>query len=393
MIISILFLFIPAIDSIDATTYTPKLVKSHEGISQFSKIPTHDLNSITIEIFNIGNGTANVANYLATDLKLTEENTFSTLDLFISKSNITSTTSLPTLIPPQESVFFTWTVDTNISDEGTYTGKIFLNDSNSEIIPIDVSMTYRVSPWDMLIFSFAGLFVAVAVGSSYEFYERRYKNKEKIAAKYGIVYSTMFEVVKDILTYLDNPKQRVPNDYWKAYQEWFQKNITDIENEIRTLSLSETSKAYVRFKKLIEEFRNHTAPKSLLMLIGKRKPVPYPMYAILYPHMTDLGLIDGESINLHVNNYSLSDKIKFLDDVLADGKTLEDRVTSSSKSKPTHKILYLIATGVVSSISALLVIDSFIGSYFLNALFAGLLGFGIYRSKDLIKLFAPEEKK
>jgi len=52
--------------------------------------------------------------------------------------------------------------------------------------------------------------------------------------------------------------------------------------------------------------------------------------------------------------------------------------------------LYFIATSVISSISALLVIDVFTGPYFMNALIAFALGFGIYRSKDFYKLFKNE---
>jgi len=388
--------FIPVIDSVDATTYKPKLIKSHEGITIISSIPTFEPKNMTIEILNVGNGTANFTNYLYTDFLLTDENTFSNLDSYILKSNIENKTAMPRFLDSQESTFFTWIVNSEINDEGTYIGKIFINGSNFEIIPIDVSVTYKVSPWDMLIYSFSGLVVAIAIGSSYEIYERRHKSKNVIDGNYLTVYKTIFEAIKTILVYVDEPKKSIVNDFWMSYHGWLQKSIKEIENEIRQLSLSEKSPGYTSFKNLISLFIENSAKEPRLADREQHEPLLYPMNDLIVEHMAKNNLENIDSINKHVNTFKKQDKIKFIDKLIGANidpnvSNYDDRLIQGSKStNPKHRILYFIATSVISSISALLVIDVFTGPYFMNALIAFALGFGIYRSKDFYKLFKNE---
>ena len=390
-------IFVAGLNNVEAEPI-PKLESSSEEITVIANIPTFESKTITLEIINTGNGTAHFTNYLYTDLFLAEENTFSNLDSVIPKSDIESVVSLPIFLKPQDSAVFTWAINSNIEDEGKYAGKIFINGSNFEIIPVKVNVIYKASPWDMLLFSFAGLVVAIAIGSSYEYYERKTKSKKTVENSYLTTFNTLFEIVKTIFTMIDQQKKSYANDYWMRYKAWLEKSILRVENEIRHLSLSEKSTGYMSFKEQVDLFVKNSIEKPTGDN-STREILSYPINAEVTKFLTKNKLDNVNSINEYIKNYDKMEKIRFIDKLISAEDNPEipnyiERIIQSSKTEnPKHKILYFIATSVVSSISALLIVDTFTGPYYLNALIAVALGFGIYRSKDFTKIFSSKEEK
>ena len=386
-------IFIVGFNTVDAKP-TPKLVSSSEEITVITNIPTFESKTMTLEIINTGNGTANFTNYIYTDLLLTEENTFSNLDSVIPKSNIESTVPLPKSLKPQDSALFTWIINSDIQDEGTYTGRIFINGSNFDIVPVKVNVTYTASPWNMLQFSFAGLVIAIIIGSTYEFYERKVKSKKNVESSYLSTFDTLFDTVDIIFRMVDQQKKTSAKNHWVRYKTWLEKSITTMEEEIQDLSLSKKSSGYTSFKQIVDLFAKNS--EKLEEEDSDRELLPYPMNSKMTKILKENNLDNVQLLNEYLKKYDKEKKIKFIDELLSaesnpDISNYIERVIQGSKNKnPKHKILYFFATSVVSSISALLVIDTFTGPYFLNALIAGALGFGIYRSKDFTKLFKSE---
>lgn len=398
----------------------PIIVKSHDEVSIMSYIPTTTYPIFELELRNFGNATGNIEGTYPTDLILKGESTFSILDPKIKSSMITEYENFPNTITTTNPEYMIWKINEIKTDEGTYTGKIFINGTNFKPTEIDVSISYVVSPWFILGLNFVGIGLALCIGKWLENKEQNDKKEKKISK----CYDTLMHISEHIL-WINKERFFVSEKCWKTMWRIAEEYVDKIEEEIKNLSLnpeSENVKWFEEFHKKIQE-EISCNPERYQNTNAIRLPNKKILSDIINNEFNKLksskidvadfdSIAEGFSTNFMENervlefverNQILKKTIDQKNDTKASlilsytdkeqEKELEKIIKKivKDKNKSRGKMVFLGITAGFTALTSIFAIDSFVGPLWLNALFAIGLGFVVYRSQDLQKLIKKEE--
>ena len=349
---------------------------SHDNISVISYIPSSDEIIFEIELRNVGNDTAIIDSAYVSDLVLTQQASFSNLSSSISGATLIPQQNYPSTIPIDSSKKLSWTMNEFKTDEGTYSGRIFINGSNFDSTKINISIQYLVSPIFMLLFTFIGIGIALILGTYYEYHQVHGEKKKKFIKNFHLLAH-----ITNHIRILNLQRNRYTRDNWLTIHSEISRKLPIIENILSNLELTYNPRSY-------EEFDLYLSSS---IYSEKKSPNPYPNLdnsLIHYPkeqifrkHFADE--INNNDIPLEVSlreNIDLEQKISFMNQCVNKDNKLH-------VSLKRDKIAYLLTTTTLSIGLSLLVTDTFTGNLYANIAVAIATGFGVYRAKDIQNVF------
>ena len=245
-------------------------------------------------------------------------------------------------------------------NEAVYEGQIQIIEQNMQTTPIDVEISFRDNPWYYAGFVLSGIGVALAVGWYYTGYEKRQEIRKATHDDAEIISH-----INGHIRSINSIRLAIDSDVWDNIYRAFNEKKIAIEKYRDRIELDENAEA-VKWFETVDNFlrQKFLAPKHIRN--------SYPTNLML-PEIESPGGETYETLRESV----ITDRIKEQHD--------EDRVNWRKK-------VYLVGIFVISSFVAIITAANFLGNTWINIPVAISIGFALYRSKDLLKLF-PSNKE
>lgn len=400
---------------------TPIITQYPEKISIISFIPFTNNTSIEFDLINSGNTTAKSLEIIKHDMLLKPEISFSFLESRINHQKISDIEVPLEILDNNMLKKIKLSINQEVWSEGIYSGKIIVNGSNFKPVPVDINVTYTVLPWLVVLFNTVGIGMALAVGLVLDNRESRWNRVEQ----YKNTFLSYMHVYLHIIEINEHLSKSIPEPLWKNILRISKRYIKKIEEDVKSANLKLNSENIKWFEKL------HTYAEENYIKVGeqgsKKDDVPIKKLTKIIDEITK----DSQNKNLRktiheiktgLNNIDASHwddiKKKILKNVQGEISKAQtklsildsDKISESKQSflpKATHvakekmgflrnvtnknltsnKTIWIAITTTVSSLSSVIVVDTFVGYFWINVIIAMGMGFTIYRVQDFQKIF------
>ena len=337
------------VDDIFGEEVASTVIISEPTLKITEYIPQYEVPELKFQVTNYGPNEITINKIIMTDLS-TEKNFFASKDISIDSFEIFKE-QLPKIIKVEESKEFPFELGKeNIHfDEGTISGKLHVVGSGFEIITKDVSVVYVTNPGIIILFISIGIGLSFLVG--YLFFRKEVN--EKITKS----ISDDNEIIQHINKHMEEINLKRYNfdiNIWKQAKNLFEEKgwklrfNSDIKTKSEDVQWFESTYIFLQRKYL------ETLPKS-------NTGLNFPIIPIV--KYTDIEIkrrISKELKNFWKNNLNI------------------------------RKGIYFGTASIISSLSAILVAEIFVGYFVYNIVLALVTGFVIYRAQDFQKIFKRE---
>jgi len=369
----------------DAKKYDTKLKSSVEKIilTKFISIDSsHNEKSISssFTIINVGCQTATEVKAVLGELFIKDRDKISTAPDYFSQEDFIVQINNGTLIAPNEYSTITITPSkdslvtikstTSFNQTGTYVGKLYIFGNNIETQSVDVEITVKQKPLELVYAAIFGTAIAITFGSFFAINEREreYLSKyDKVSIKHinhhienlNCVKNTFKQTVWVHISCIHNQKKKYIEEKMKSAKpldlgddaiKWYEEQVVELvktkmkDEDVKTVDVSELIKKVFELVKTKMEEESSDPKDDNVDLILIKTPDEF--------------------------------KLKF-EDIIKKQVRKEVKIS---------KIIFAIISGLVAIPVTLFSENYFMGDPFADILIAIGIGFMIYRTQDISKV-------
>lgn len=402
---------------------SPDLIKPQDSIVVISHIPQLGPTLLELNLLNNGDEDATIHEIIETDLVLKSESNFSLIE---DKDSVKLERVDNTMnIARGETEKIIWNLRDVRFDEGTYTGKVIINGENFESIVSSVIVSFKVSPWIIVLFNSIGIVIALIIGWWLTQREAETKTFQKYKKSF-VAFMHVSEHVGEI----NQMRAGVQTEQWVKMKQVADEHIDEITKKVRNMELSDNFESVQwveRFhksieKKYFEQTKQHD--KNPPVKIEKITKILSEMISQASSRNLDeekerlekiLNQINNDSekqVSLDTNNFiakrDIPKKRANYDKIFAMNEKTQVAIIKNCSEIPKksikeseiqklkirdyrmHNSVFLAVITILTSLTAIFVLDFFVGPLWMNILMAIGTGFGAYRSKDFKRLISNE---